>query len=64
MIGDASIIGLECESGITDDCNDGTEESVTDECFGIYMAPEKTTTCGSKCDLGRLFFKSPISARV
>ena len=51
MIGDASFIGLDCESGIIDDCNDGTEESVPPECSGIFMAPEKTTQCGSQCQL-------------
>ena len=52
MIGDASIIGLDCESGIVDDCNDGTQESVPAECSGIFMAPKETTKCGSQCNLG------------
>ena len=52
MIGDASIIGLDCESGIIDDCNDGTQESVPAECSGIFMAPKETTRCGSQCNLG------------
>ena len=49
LIGDASFIGLDCPTGIIDDCNDGTHESVPDECSGIFMAPKKTTKCGSKC---------------
>ena len=49
VISDASIIGLECESGNIDDCNDGTEESVPAECTGIFLAPAETTQCGSKC---------------
>ena len=52
MIGDASIIGLDCESGVVDDCNDGTEESVPVKCSGIFIAPEKTTKCSSQCELG------------
>ena len=49
VIGDASFIGLDCPTGIIDDFNDGTQESVPAECFGMFMAPEKTTNCGSKC---------------
>ena len=51
MIGDASFIGLDCPSGIIDDCNDGTQESVPAECSGIFIAPKKKTKCGSKCSL-------------
>ena len=49
VISDAAIIGLECETGNIEDCNDGTEESVPTECAGIFLAPEETTQCGSKC---------------
>ena len=52
IIGDASFIGLDCESGIIDDCNDGTQESVPAECSGLFIAPKETTKCGSQCDLG------------
>ena len=52
LIGDASTIGLDCESGIVDDCNDGTNESAPVECSGIFWAPETTTKCGSQCSLG------------
>ena len=51
VIGDASFIGIECESGIIDDCNDGTHDSVPYECSGIFLAPKKTTQCGSQCQL-------------
>ena len=51
VIGDPSFIGIDCESGIIDDCNDGTQESVSDECSGIFMAPNKPTRCGSQCSL-------------
>ena len=49
IIGDASFIGLECQTGIVDDCNDGTDESVPDECTGILMVPKIETNCGSQC---------------
>ena len=49
VISDASLIGLDCETGNIDDCNDGTEESVPVECTGIFLAPKKTTQCGSQC---------------
>ena len=50
IIGDASFIGLECPSGIVDDCNDGTNESVPGECLGVLMVPDENTQCGSQCN--------------
>ena len=50
IIGDASFIGLECPSGIVDDCNDGTNESVPGECSGVLMVPDENTQCGSQCN--------------
>ena len=59
VISDASIIGLDCETGNIEDCNDGTEDSVPAECSGIFLAPDQTTECGSKCDIStRINYKS------
>ena len=49
IIGDASFIGLECPSGIIDDCNDGTNDRVPEECLGVLMVPDGDTQCGSQC---------------
>ena len=57
-IGDASFIGLDCPSGNVDDCNDGTEESVQDECAGILIVPEKQSQCGSKCSVDEIVTRS------
>ena len=69
IIGDASFIGLECPTGIVDDCNDGTDESVPNECAGILMVPETETKCGSQCRLPEIIttkqpdVTSPIDLR-
>ena len=69
IIGDASFIGLECPTGIVDDCNDGTDESVPNECAGILMVPETETKCGSQCRLPEIItinqpdVTSPINLR-
>ena len=49
-IGDASFIGLECESGNVDDCNDGTDESAPQDCQGGLILSETESQCGSKCN--------------
>ena len=53
-IGDASFIGLDCPSGNVDDCNDGTEETVQNECSGILFVPETQSECGSKCTVDHM----------
>ena len=58
IIGDASFIGLDCPSGNVDDCNDGTEESVRNECSGILIVPEKQSRCGSKCSIDQTLTRS------
>ena len=50
IIGDASFIGLECESGNIDDCNDGTDESAPPDCQGVFILSETESQCGSKCN--------------
>ena len=48
-IADASFIGLECDSGDVDDCNDSTERAPAD-CRGVLILSEKESKCGSKCN--------------
>ena len=48
-IADASFIGLECESGDVDDCNDLTERAPA-SCRGVLILSEKESKCGSKCN--------------
>ena len=52
-ISNPSSIGLECESGIIDDCNESsTMEVLPFSCAGILMFSNNSKqTCGSKCDL-------------
>ena len=50
-IGDASFIGLECESGNVDDCNDEPEERAPLKCDGSLILSDKVSKCGSKCTL-------------
>ena len=50
-IGDASFIGLECESGNVDDCNDGPDESAPLDCKGALILSDIESQCGSKCKL-------------
>ena len=50
IIGDASFIGLNCPTGIIDDCNDGTNERVPGNCSGVLMVPDENTHCGSQCN--------------
>ena len=48
-IADASSIGLECESGNVEDCNDGTDLNLPKQCKGVLILPETETKCGSQC---------------
>ena len=50
-IGDASFIGLKCDTGNVDDCNDLPDERVVDDCKGVLILSEKSSKCGSKCEL-------------
>ena len=50
FIGDASLIGLECESGDFTDCNlDGAAERVAFGCEDILIFSDINSTCGSMC---------------
>ena len=48
-IGDASFIGLECESGDVEDCNDRTERAPPG-CNNVLILSENESKCGSKCN--------------
>ena len=51
-ISNPSSIGLECKSGIIDDCNESsTMEVLPFSCLGILMfSTNPNQKCGSKCD--------------
>ena len=51
-ISNPSSIGLECKSGIIDDCNESsTMEVLPFSCLGILMfSTNSNQKCGSKCD--------------
>ena len=50
-IGDASLIGLQCESGDFSDCDlDGLDNHMPIGCDRILMFSESNSTCGSLCD--------------
>ena len=50
-IGDASLIGLECESGDFSDCIlDEIDDYALIECENILMFSKSNSTCGSLCD--------------
>ena len=48
-IGDASFIGLDCESGDVEDCNDRTERAPPG-CNNVLILSENESKCGSKCN--------------
>jgi len=50
-IGDASFIGLDCDSGNIEDCNSGPDESVPSDCQGVLMLSETESRCGLNCNL-------------
>ena len=53
-IGDASFIGLECESGNFSDCDlDDSDEPVSFGCGSILIFSNSSRTCGSFCGLNR-----------
>ena len=53
-IGDASFLGLECESGDFSDCNlNESDERVPFGCENILMFSRSNTTCGSLCGSNR-----------
>ena len=62
-IGDATFIGLECESGDVSDCNDGTDESSPPELQGYLILSETESQCGSKCKLGPTLRSSSSESR-
>ena len=52
-IGDSSLIGLECDSGDFSDCLENeADQSTPFDCNGVLFFTEKTSSCGSLCDLG------------
>ena len=48
-ITDAYYMGLECETGNVDDCDDLPDESAPTECSGVLFLSEKESQCGSNC---------------
>ena len=53
-IGDASLIGLECESGDFSDCNvEEPDGHVTYGCDGVLIFSDINSTCGSMCESKR-----------
>ena len=48
-VGDPSFIGLDCETGNVDDCNDGPDQSA--DCDGLLILSWKNSQCGSKCNI-------------
>ena len=53
-LGDAGLIGLECETGDFSDCElPESEDDIPIGCAGVFMFSSTNNSCGSKCETTR-----------
>ena len=58
------MIGLDCETGNVDDCNDGPDQSASSNITKSLILSDKESKCGSKCSVDERARSSAVKSKV
>ena len=58
------MIGLDCETGNVDDCNDWPDESAPSSIRNTLILSDKESKCGSKCSVDQRVRSLAVQSKV